>query len=248
MIFSALWPGEGVTGTIPEPVSGNYVACGDYVVCADGGYAACSAAGIRPAAVIGDFDSLSAALIKEIEELGIERVVYSCDKDDTDMMLCVKYGLARGFGRFLIIGGIGGDFGHTIANLQVLSFLMDMKCEASIVTVRERILMAGGEAQPASGTIQPDVGVAQPDGGAALSDGGADHAVPLVFTGRPGSRFSALSYTERCSGVCIGNAKYELSNAELTHSHPLGVSNEFINTGPVTVSVRRGRLLVIIDN
>ena len=254
MVFTGLWPGNGAMGARPGPAfgggsvsadgghairadggsavcadcgsavcaDGGIAVCadGDYIVCADGGYAICAAAGFRPAAVIGDFDSLSAELIDEIDALGVERVIYPSEKDDTDTMLCVKYGLERGFGRFLIIGGIGGDFGHTMANLQVLSFLTDMKCEAEIMTGRERVLMVGGEAAAPA---------------------------PLVFTGRPGLRFSVLSYAERSSGVSIRNAKYELSDAALTHSCPLGVSNECVNTDPVTVSVRYGRLLVIID-
>ena len=228
MVFSGLWPGNGTVGALPE------LASGDYIVCADGGYAICAAAGIRPAAVIGDFDSLSAELIDEIGALGIERVIHPGEKDDTDTMLCVKYGLERGFDRFLIIGGIGGDFGHTVANLQVLSFLTDMRRKAEIVTGRERVMMVDGE-------------TAQARGETSTALGGTDLPEPLVFTGRPGLRFSVLSYAERSSGVCIRNAKYELSDAALTHSCPLGVSNECMNAEPVTVLVRYGRLLVVVD-
>ena len=198
---------------------------GDFIACADGGYELCVRAGLKPAVVMGDFDSLPEGQIPEIKSRGIECLAYPREKDETDTLLCCKYGLARGFRRFLIVGGIGGDLGHTVANLQVLSFLTDMECEAEIMTANERLFMADGETLPVRGTARP--------------------SVPAVFCGTPGARFSVFSYAERSSGVCIKNAKYSLSDAVLTQSYPVGVSNEFINKEPVTVSVRYGRLLII---
>ena len=142
VIFSGVWPGRGGAGGSALPETGP----DDTIVCADMGYEVCAGAGIRPAAVIGDFDSLSGERIAAIDAAGIERVVYPVEKDDTDTMLCAKYGLARGFERFMIVGGIGEGFGHTMANLQTLSFLMDMGCEAEILTEKERLFMTGGEA------------------------------------------------------------------------------------------------------
>jgi len=75
----------------------------------------------------------------------------------------------------------------------------------------------------------------------------ANPPVPVEFAGCPGAKFSVLSFTERSSGVFVGNAKYELDDAVLTQSYPVGVSNEFVNTEPVKVSVRFGRLLIIAD-
>jgi len=210
VIFTGLWPEaaapEYISKTEPE----------DFIACADGGYALCKSAGVRPDVVIGDFDSLSNELISEIENLGIECVRHDPEKDDTDTMLCVKYGLAQGYEKFLIVGGIGGDFGHTMANLQALSFLADMKCEAAIETDIERVFICDREQES-------------------------------VFTGRAGAKFSVLSYAERSTGVYVKNAEYELEDAVLTHSYPIGVSNEFAGANPACVSVRTGRLLVITD-
>ena len=208
VIFTGLWQESAAPERIPKP------GPEDFAACADGGYTLCNSAGVRPDVVIGDFDSLSEALIPEIESLGIECIKYPREKDDTDTMLCVKYGLAHGYENYMIIGGIGGDFGHTMANLQVLSFLTDMECTAEIVTDRERVFIVDRKSQAS-------------------------------FTGRPGAKFSVFSYAERSSGVYVANAKYELADAVLTQSYPVGVSNEFIGTKPVTVSVRSGRLIVI---
>ena len=221
VVFTGFWPEDAGAHELPE------TAPEDFVACADGGYRICASAGIRPDIVIGDFDSLSAAEIAGIDAAGIERAVHPAEKDDTDTMLCAKYGIAHGFGRFLVVGGIGGGFGHTMANLQTLSFLTDMECEAAVIAGHERLFMADGEAATARPRARP--------------------AVPAVFSGRPGAMFSVLSYTERSSGVSISNAKYGLSDAVMTQSYPVGVDNEFVNTAPVTVSVRYGRLLIIVD-
>jgi thiamine pyrophosphokinase len=218
VIFTGPWDGD--TGTVPLSVPGDFIAC------ADSGYKVCKAAGLRPDVVIGDFDSLESELIAEIDGLGIERIVHPCEKDETDTLLCVKYGLAQGFDDFLIAGGVGGDFGHTIANLQVLSFLTDMRCKAMIATGSETLLMADGDQLLVNGESRP--------------------GLPVILEGQPGEKFSVLSYAERSTGVCIKNAKYELKDAVLTNSYPIGVSNEFAGKGPITVSVRTGRLLIVL--
>ena len=89
---------------------------GDLVIAADGGYA--QEFGCLPDAVVGDFDSLG--FVPESEHVQ----VYPKQKDDTDMMLAVKLGLEKGFREFVLLGGIGGRFDHTMANIQTLAYLL----------------------------------------------------------------------------------------------------------------------------
>ena len=221
VVFTGHWSDDEKIDNLPKP------GPEDFVVCADGGYLLCVSAGIKPDVVIGDFDSLSLEQTAQIDELGIDRIVYPQEKSETDTLLCVKYGMSLGFEKFLIVGGIGGDFGHTIANLQVLSFLTDMRCEAEIITKSERLMLADGETLSVHREPIP--------------------AVPLLINGISGAKFSVLSYAERSSGVNIENAKYELKDAVLTQSYPIGVSNEFIEKKTTKISVRYGRLLVIVN-
>jgi len=92
---------------------------GDCIIAADGGYRHLRAAGLKPDLVVGDFDSLG--YVPEGEEI----VRHPVRKDDTDTMLAVKLGLARGYDRFLLLGGLGGRLDHTIANLHALAYLMN---------------------------------------------------------------------------------------------------------------------------
>lgn len=54
---------------------------------------------------------------------------------------------------------------------------------------------------------------------------------------------SVFSYSERSTGVYLRNLKYELTNATLTNSFPLGVSNEFIGKES-SITVECGMLLI----
>jgi len=86
----------------------------DFIIAADAGYMELKTRGIIPDLVIGDFDSLGSAPQHPNVILCPE------EKDDTDMMLAVKQGLARGFKTFIINGGLGGRLDHTLANIQIL--------------------------------------------------------------------------------------------------------------------------------
>lgn len=91
---------------------------GDYIIAADGGWLTCQSCGIQPTVLMGDFDSL-----EELPDFAcIKR--FPVEKDDTDMMLAIKEGLARGETEFHLYGGMGGHrTDHTIANLQALAYL-----------------------------------------------------------------------------------------------------------------------------
>lgn len=93
-------------------------APGDTVIAADGGWVPCRGEGLTPDLLLGDFDSLHTVP----DFAHIRRV--PVEKDDTDMMLAIKEGLARGETEFHLYGGMGGRrTDHTIANLQCLLYL-----------------------------------------------------------------------------------------------------------------------------
>jgi thiamine pyrophosphokinase len=80
--------------------------------------------------VIGDFDSIDFDSVQgELSDFNVGAggsvVRVAAEKDDTDTMICLKYGMEKGFDDFYILGGLGGRLDHTIANLQTLSFALD---------------------------------------------------------------------------------------------------------------------------
>lgn len=89
----------------------------DIVIAADYGLKRLEQMGVRPDIAVGDFDSLG--YVPKAPEVLRHPVM----KDDTDIMLAVKTGFERGFNEFVIYGGVGGRADHTLANLQILSYI-----------------------------------------------------------------------------------------------------------------------------
>ncbi len=77
-------------------------AAGDVVVAADGGLAYLDGRASSRIRFLGIFDSLGR------QPKGANVTAYPPEKDDTDMLLAVKYGLACGCRRFYLYGGLGG--------------------------------------------------------------------------------------------------------------------------------------------
>lgn len=97
----------------------------DYIICADGGYTHAHLEGIKPNVIIGDFDSMNCDPVGFVPGHDCEVIRLSAEKDDTDTMICLKYGIEHGYENFFILGGLGGRLDHTIANLQTMSYAID---------------------------------------------------------------------------------------------------------------------------
>ena len=100
---------------------------GDFVIAADRGLLTLQELNIHPDLVLGDFDSLG--YVPQAEHL----VCHPTHKDETDLMLACREGLARGYRRFRIYGALGGErVSHTVANLQLLRWLADRGAHATL--------------------------------------------------------------------------------------------------------------------
>lgn len=107
-VLAAMDPGETFTRKKGE---------GDIVIAADAGLRYAERIGLSPDFVIGDFDSLGYIPV------GIESIVFPKEKDDTDTMLAVRYGMKSGYKKFVLVGAVGGRPDHSFANIQTLSFI-----------------------------------------------------------------------------------------------------------------------------
>lgn len=99
----------------------------DLIVAADGGLRMLQRLGLRADVVIGDFDSLG--FVPEGEHVH----AVPAKKDETDLMLACREGLAHGYRAFRLYGGLGGArLSHTVANLQLLRWLADQGAEGTL--------------------------------------------------------------------------------------------------------------------
>ncbi len=99
----------------------------DMVICADSGYLHALAMGLKPQAVLGDFDSV------ERDAVVCETIIsYPAHKDQTDTELCVRYAIARGCDEILLLGATGGRIDHELANVFLLKLISDAGKKGSI--------------------------------------------------------------------------------------------------------------------
>ena len=174
---------------------------GDFILCADGGYQAAKRHGITPDLVIGDFDSMAGN-----EEPDCTSVRLPVHKDDTDMLVCIREGRARGYREFLMAGCIGGRLCHTIANLQCLydcalrgekAWMCDAQNRVTVLTPGEYVIprMAGRHLSLLAFT--PEVKGVTLKGTLWELDGAAlDNRYPLGVSNEFASDAAKLSFTE----------------------------------------------------
>lgn len=67
-----------------------------------------------------------------------------------------------------------------------------------------------------------------------------------VFPSEMSGWISVFSLSERAEGVIIKNLKYEVTDAVLDNTFPVGVSNEFLGK-TAEIKVERGVLLIVIE-
>ena len=114
--------GAAPTEALPE------VREGDFLIAADRGYDALRRAGIAPDLIMGDFDSLG------YTPEGENVLPHSPIKDDTDLLLAIRWAMERGWRRFVIYGALGGNrLDQTVASFQTLRFLADHGAKGRLV-------------------------------------------------------------------------------------------------------------------
>lgn len=111
----------------------------DLIICADGGAVYAKRMGIKPHAVIGDFDSCNEKSIQCLK--GVNIVRYPCEKNETDTHLAVEYALHEGADHVLMTGAIGSRIDHTLANLGLLVLITEKGATGEIVDEYNRISM-----------------------------------------------------------------------------------------------------------
>jgi thiamine pyrophosphokinase len=127
------------------------------IICADGGARHLEAAGITPALVVGDMDSLDAASAKRYEAAGGRIVRHPQQKDETDTELALREAFALEPEEVWIWGALGHRVDHTLANLSLLLQgagrgipvrLVDAWCE--VFLVGEKSVIEGEAGQTVS--------------------------------------------------------------------------------------------------
>lgn len=112
----------------------------DFVICADGGYFNALKCGYSCDLLVGDRDSLGET------EVSCEEMRVSSIKDDTDLMLCIKLAIKKGFDEIIIADTLSGRFEQVFANIQSLFFIAKRNIKAKLISACSEVsFIFGGE-------------------------------------------------------------------------------------------------------
>jgi thiamine pyrophosphokinase len=119
----------------------------DAVIAADGGAAALDRMGRRPDRLVGDLDSVDAALVERLTAADVPVDRHPTDKEASDTELALRVALAYGADRIDLLGATGGDrLDHELANMLLLAdpVLAGIDIRAIVGATSVRSLRGGG--------------------------------------------------------------------------------------------------------
>lgn len=118
MVFAA---GEMPPDRVTRRVVGRRLGQDAFVVVADGGLEHASSLGIEPGLIVGDFDSVSPALLAAYPPSIIER--HPVAKDELDLELALAAALAAGARDVSVLGAFGDRFDQNLAAMLIAARL-----------------------------------------------------------------------------------------------------------------------------
>jgi len=103
----------------------------------DGALETTDALGIKPDCIVGDFDTVKAAILARYPEEIIFR--HPVEKDDTDTGLAIEKAIETGCERIVFYGAVGSRLDHSLANIFLLQNLANRGIDAEIVNETNRL-------------------------------------------------------------------------------------------------------------
>jgi thiamine pyrophosphokinase len=168
----------------------------DLVVGADGGAAAVLAAGSRPDAVVGDFDSLAPRDHTALAAAGAQVVRHPRDKDQTDLELALLLAAQRGATKVTILGALGGPrLDHALGNVLLLAMPELAGREVTLLDGTHEVFLLAGPARRA-------------------------------IAGRPGDLVSLMPLAGDAAGITTSGLRYALDRGSLAFGRSRGISNQ----------------------
>ena len=168
----------------------------DLVIAADGGAAALTRHGRRPDVLVGDLDSVDAALVDDLAAAGTRVERHPADKEASDSELALGAAIAAGAGEIVLIGATGGPrLDHELANVLLLA-------DPAFVGRQVRLIHGSTVVRAIAGGDR------------------------LELTGSEGDLVTLLPIGGDVAGVTTGGLRWPLAEATLTMGRSRGLSNQ----------------------
>jgi thiamine pyrophosphokinase len=205
-----------VAGGDTDPVDAQRLVGADLVIAADGGAVFLETVGRRPDVLVGDLDSIDAALVERLAAAGVAVERHPAAKDATDAELAIDRAVEAGARRITVIGAFAGKrLDHELANLLLLTDRAWAEATDDLRMVR------GGT------TVR------------ALHGPGR-----LAIEADVGATVSLLPLGGDATGVLTTGLRFPLDGEPLRLGRSRGLSNEVVDA-PASVALEAGVLLVV---
>lgn len=112
----------------------------EYIIAADRGLAHISVLGLKPDYILGDYDSVDAAVLDEYR-MSAETVVYPKEKDFTDTHLAILAAISRGADCIDILGATGSRVDHMLTNINVCRAALEAQIQCYIYDENNKIYL-----------------------------------------------------------------------------------------------------------
>lgn len=135
-----------ITHHAPAEIALNYssITADDLIVAVDGGYERCLQLGLRPAVLIGDFDSISKEVLSAVPDDCL-KIIHPTQKNETDTQLALQYCLQQGVSEVIICNDLAGRFDHSLALVQNLLQAHQNRLKASVVSSNQIVFIIAKE-------------------------------------------------------------------------------------------------------
>lgn len=174
----------------------------DWIIAVDGGLAVLERLGLRPAYIVGDFDTVDTKVLEKYQSDG-QVVVreYQPEKDLTDGQIAVELALKLCSTKVVLFGATGKRLDHLLGNLHLLYMAERDGAVCEILDIRNRVrLLRGGNTYWVEQKTQ--------------------------F----GKYVSLVPFTDVVKGITLTGFKYPLTDFTMTRfiNPTLGISNEVV--------------------
>jgi thiamine pyrophosphokinase len=189
----------------------------DLLIAADGGLRHCRSRGLTPQILIGDFDSISAQDVIELEASGIEVIRHPAQKDYTDLELALQHARKLGAQEILVFAALGRRWDQTLANLLLPAASTLHGTRITLLDGDQEIRLLDARQSPAA----------------------------LELRGEPGDTVSLIPLAGDAAGLRTVGLEYPLEGETLAFGATRGVSNSLINQ-EASITLRQGLLACIV--
>jgi thiamine pyrophosphokinase len=214
--------------------------------------------GAAPDALVGDFDSADASLVRAYEARGVPIERHPAQKDQTDSELAFSRAAAMGCSSILALGALGGRVDHALANIHLLARAAKAgiraaaadECNAlsAVASAASAAEMAVQDGNPGAMLVARDFALASMLGLKPAQPSASKYGMRMRQSNAPPPppKLSILPLCGDARGVRTAGLKYPINGQNLPHDYITGVSNEFSSETAI-ISVEKGILLVIVS-